>query len=131
VEGPDCSSGKLNPISDFLQWIVIRAVPLRPPQSKSNSFQDREDEIVDEIIERKGAVVWPEKAPRDRRGCSADSSKPYFSDNHNSCSAAIRNDPAIDATRATSPTGEWRRTPKQQFQHCTIRRKGTWPRGSV
>ena len=30
--------GKLNLVSDFLQEIVVRAVPFRPPQSKSNSL---------------------------------------------------------------------------------------------
>jgi hypothetical protein len=34
----DCSWGKLNLISDFLQGIVIRLVPSRPPQSKSSSL---------------------------------------------------------------------------------------------
>jgi hypothetical protein len=66
VEGPDCSSGKLNPVSDFLQEIVIRGVPFRPTQSKSNSLQDRDDEVVDEIIERKCAVVRPTKRCVDR-----------------------------------------------------------------
>jgi hypothetical protein len=28
AEAQDCSWGKLNLVSDFLQWIVVRAVPL-------------------------------------------------------------------------------------------------------
>jgi hypothetical protein len=38
AEAQDCSWRKLNPVSDFLQEIVVRAVPLRPPQSKSSSL---------------------------------------------------------------------------------------------
>ena len=38
AEAQDCSWRKLNPVPDFLQEIVVRAVPLRPPQSKSSSL---------------------------------------------------------------------------------------------
>jgi hypothetical protein len=38
AEAQDCSWAKLNLISDFLQGIVVRAVPFRPPQSKNNSL---------------------------------------------------------------------------------------------
>jgi hypothetical protein len=31
----DCSWGKLNLVSDFLQQTVVRARPFRPPQSKT------------------------------------------------------------------------------------------------
>ena len=39
VEAQDCSWGKLNLFSDFLQEIAVRALPFRPPQSKSRSLQ--------------------------------------------------------------------------------------------
>jgi hypothetical protein len=39
AEVQDCSWAKLNPISDFLQHIVVRAAAFRPPQSKSYSLQ--------------------------------------------------------------------------------------------
>jgi hypothetical protein len=35
----DCSWGELNLFSDFLQVITARAVPFRPPQSKSRSLE--------------------------------------------------------------------------------------------
>jgi hypothetical protein len=36
AEGTDCSWGKLNLISDFLQYLSAQAVPFWPPPSKSN-----------------------------------------------------------------------------------------------
>jgi hypothetical protein len=38
AEGMDCSWGKLNLISDFLQEIPARAVPVWPPLSKGNAL---------------------------------------------------------------------------------------------
>jgi hypothetical protein len=38
AEAQECSWGELNFVSDFLQEIVVRAVPFRPRQSKSSSL---------------------------------------------------------------------------------------------
>src|SRR6476619_5097434 len=37
AEAQDCSWASLNLVSEFLQEIVLQAVPLRPPQYKSSS----------------------------------------------------------------------------------------------
>src|ERR1700679_2477543 len=36
AEGQDCSRGKLNLVSVFLQKSVVRAVPLRPPEERKD-----------------------------------------------------------------------------------------------
>jgi hypothetical protein len=42
AEGQDCSRGKLNQISDFLQEIVVRAIPSWTHQSRAARERQRE-----------------------------------------------------------------------------------------
>jgi len=70
AEAQDCSWGKLSLVSDFLQEIVVRAVPFRPPQSKSRSLEAASSKPPKQSNEGRAFVVVQgfERLLRDERG---------------------------------------------------------------